>query len=260
MTGRRRDAGAHEVPRTPVSHRAVSLFVTGTDTGVGKTVVSTALARAFRDRGMCVGVLKPAETGWPATADQEASTDGARLRDAAGDPDPLTEIVPVRLAEPLAPAVAAERAGMSIDFAGLVNHARAKAERVDLLLLEGAGGLLVPLADRHTTLDLVVALGTPVLVVAGNRLGVINHTLLTVDRLVSANVALAGVVLNRVTACADLAQGENPHTLARLLGSRYLGEIPWLGEVPDAASAAAALTRAIDLERLWAGVSSARLA
>jgi dethiobiotin synthetase len=234
-----------------VPSRAVSLFVTGTDTGVGKTVVSTALARAFRDRGLRVGVLKPVETGWPASPGAEVATDGGRLREAAGDPESLAEIVPVRLAEPLAPAVAAERAGVRIDVDDLVERAREKARRVDLLLLEGAGGLLVPLAPARTTLDLVAALGATVLVVAGNRLGVINHTLLTVERLAAANVPIVGVVLNRLGSSAGLAESLNPGSLERLLGPRYLGELPWLGDRADAASAAAALSRTIDLDDLW---------
>ncbi len=233
------------------------LFVTGTDTGVGKTVVSAALARAFRDRGLRVGVMKPAETGWPDSPQGVADTDGARLREAAGDPDPLEDIVPVRLAEPLAPAVAAERAGLRVDFADLVARARAKSARVDLLLLEGAGGLLVPLDATRTTLDLVIELGASVLVVAGNRLGVINHALLTVDRLAAASVTVAGVVLNRLTPEPGVAESENPRTLERLLGRRYLGELQWLGEGADASRAASALAAAVDLDELWRGVARA---
>lgn len=242
---------------TDVQRPAVMLFVTGTDTGVGKTMVSAGLVCAFRDRGIHVGVMKPAETGWPDSPRGVAGTDGARLREAAGDPDSLEDIVPVRLAEPLAPAVAAERAGTRVDFAELVTRARAKAARVELLLLEGAGGLLVPLDATRTTLDLVIELGAPVLVVAGNRLGVINHTLLTVDRLAAASVTVAGVVLNRLAPEAGVAESENPRTLARLLGRRYLGELPWLGEGADASRAASALAAAVDLDELWRGVARA---
>lgn len=233
--------------------RARLLFVTGTDTGVGKTVVSAALARAFSDRGRRVGVLKPVETGWPA-ADAGApgpAPDGAVLRAAARDSDPVEEIVPVRLPEPLAPLLAAERAGVVIDGGDLLRRIDAKRERCELLVVEGAGGLLVPIGDQFDTLDLVMRSGAAVLLVAANRLGVINHTALTLAALDAARAPVVGVVLNRVDGGDDLARSLNPGYFARAFGDRYLGELGWQDGGAPVAEVATALARAISLEVVW---------
>lgn len=207
---------------------APALFITGTDTGVGKTWVGAALATLLTRRGMRVGVLKPVETGWPADpARAERETDGALLKRAADDPDPLERIVPFRYAEPLAPAVAARRSGCPVEIDVVGRVLEAKRAAFDVVLVEGAGGLLVPIADGVSTLDLVVHLRLPVLVVAGNRLGVINHTLLTVECAGSAGLAVVGVLLNEVSPEApDLARLTNAEELARLLGARWLGHLP----------------------------------
>ncbi len=233
--------------------RARLLFVTGTDTGVGKTLVSAALARAFSDQGRRVGVLKPVETGWTA-ADSSASgpaPDGAILRAAARDADPLEEIVPVRLAEPLAPLLAAERAGVVIDGDDLLRRIESKRARCELLVVEGAGGLLVPIGERFGTLDLVVRAGAAVLVVAANRLGVINHTALTLACLDAARAPVVGVMLNQVDRGGDLARPLNPGYFARAFGSRYLGELAWQDGGAPVAKVAAALARAVSLDAMW---------
>ncbi len=236
------------------------LFVTGTDTGVGKTVLAAALARAFGDRGRRVGVLKPIETGWPDRATDPAAPrpDGEALRAAARDPEPLEAIVPVRLPDPLAPLLAAERAGIEIDGDDLARRIEEKRARCDLLVVEGAGGLLVPIAARFGTLDLVVRTGAPVLVVAANRLGVINHAALTLACLDAARVPVAGLALNRVADGDDLARSLNPGYLARSFGARYLGELPWQGCDAPVERVAAALERALDLDSLWARLVEAR--
>ncbi len=226
-----------------------ALFVTGTDTGVGKTWVTAALARALRAAGRSVGVVKPVETGWPAAqvGAAEGQPDGIVLRDAAGDGDPLDEIVPFRLAEPLAPQLAAERAGVAIDVDRIVELVGAKRRRRDVVLIEGAGGLLVPITSTVTTLDLIVRLGTPVLVVAANRLGVINHTALTLACLDQRAVPVAGVVLTCVCEGRDLAQATNPGHLSRTLGPRFLGELPRVRDPRDLDAAAHDLAAALGL-------------
>src|SRR5262249_45838018 len=151
--------------RKPVS----ALLVTGTDTGVGKTFVACALAGALRARGLRVAVLKPVETGVAGVPD-----DALRLRAAAGDPAPLDDVCPYRLRAPLAPAVAARLEGTPLDVGRLAALIPRRAAAADVLLVEGAGGLLVPLTAAATTLDLAVRVGLPVLVVGANRLGTIN--------------------------------------------------------------------------------------
>ena len=141
------------------------LLVTGTDTGIGKTFVACALAHALRAGGRRVTVMKPVETGVT-----DAPDDARRLREAAADPAPLDEICPYRLRAPLAPAVAARLENVTIDLTRLEALIRRRLEDADVLLVEGAGGLLVPIADSVTWADLAARLRLPLLVVAANRL------------------------------------------------------------------------------------------
>jgi dethiobiotin synthetase len=212
-----------------VSGRVV--LVTGTDTGVGKTHVACALARALRAAGRSVGVRKPAETGCAPAAGASAGdvpafgmelfpADAAALAEAAGGGEALARVCPHRFAEPLAPAVAAQRAGVGIDVAGLVAEMRARANEVDVLLVEGAGGLLVPLARDTTFADVAVALGAELVLVVGARLGAINHALLTIEAARSRGLAVAGVVVNHFAAGRDLATDTLQATLADLLRGR----------------------------------------
>ena len=126
-----------------------TLFVTGTDTGVGKTFIACALAHAFRAAGRRVGVVKPIETGV-----DDAPDDALRLRAAANDPSPLDDVCPYRLRAPLAPSVAAAREGITIDLGRVMELIERRARATDHLIVEGAGGLLVPITGTTTYLDL----------------------------------------------------------------------------------------------------------
>jgi len=198
-----------------------ALFVTGTDTGVGKTFVACALAAALRRAGRRVGVMKPVETG--VAGDPE---DAVRLKAAAGDPAPLDEICPYRLPAPLAPSVAARLAGVTIDVDALVAAIAARRQASDALLVEGAGGLLVPVVDRVTWLDLAVRLALPVLIVAANRLGTVNHAALTARVARDAGLVVPGFVLSQPTATTDESAGTNAETIATLTGLRCLAVVP----------------------------------
>lgn len=201
------------------------LLVTGTDTGIGKTLVTSALAAAVARRGRRVGVMKPVETGC-----RNDPEDALTLAAAAADPSPLSDICPYRLPDPLAPALAAERAGIVIDIAALVAQARARATGVDLLLVEGAGGLLVPLTTATSFADFAALLGARVLVVVGSRLGAINHALLTFAALATRGITLAGYVVNRLGSDDDLAVATNEPLLRRLTTAPGLGTLPFLPE------------------------------
>lgn len=201
------------------------LFVTGTDTGIGKTVVTTALAAALVRAGRRVGVMKPAETG--CRPDPE---DALALAAAAGDDAPLADVCPYRLPDPLAPALAAERAGVAIDVDAVVRLAHAREASTDVLLVEGAGGLLVPLAPGVHFADLAARLGARVIVVVGSRLGAINHALLTFEALAQRGLPVAGYVVNRLGAADDVAIETNETLLATLTGVPRLGIVPWLGD------------------------------
>jgi dethiobiotin synthetase len=212
------------------------LFVTGTDTGVGKTVVACALARALRARGQDPGVMKPVETG----VGPAGPLDALALREAAGVRDSLEEVCPQAFALPAAPAVAAEAEGRRVDLGRIRAAAAALRARHDLLLVEGAGGALVPLAAGITMADLAGELGLPVLVVARGALGTINHTLLTLEALAEREIPLAGVVVSHGRTPLSAADAANLGWLRAALGPRLLGEIPPLAD-PTAAAGAALL-------------------
>ncbi len=198
------------------------LFVTATDTGVGKTEVACAIVRGHRALGLDVGVMKPAQSG---VARGEPS-DAARLAEAAGGGDPMELVCPYSFEPPLAPAVAARLAGRRIEVSHLLAAARALAARHAALVVEGAGGLLAPLTDEVTYADLAVALAMPVLVVARAGLGTVNHTALTCEALRARGLAVAGVVLNRASPTVDPSEPHNAASIERLTGARVLASLP----------------------------------
>ncbi len=222
------------------------LFITGTDTGVGKTLVAGAIADWFRRRHLRVAVSKPIATGCPHRREGLVSEDAEILAFCADATFPLDVICPQRFAEPLAPAVAAQRAGRAIDWESVERSLRLMTAASDVLIVEGVGGLLVPLDDRHTVRDLIGWLRLPVVVVARPRLGTINHTLLTVQLLRQSGATVAGVVINRYPADgASVAEETNPKVIEKWSG------VPVLCLVPDEPSTPPAIppgvVAAIDL-------------
>ncbi len=203
------------------------LFVTGTDTGVGKTEVSCALLSGARAAGLDVAAMKPAESG----VTPGAPTDAGRLAAAAGAGDDPALVCPYRFDAPLAPAVAARLDGVEVRLEVILDAARALAARHAALLVEGAGGLLVPLTERATYADLAVALGLPVLVVARAGLGTVNHTALTVEALRARGLAVAGVILNRAAAVDDPSVPHNAAEIERLTGARVLASLPHCADI-----------------------------
>ncbi|HWQ69973.1 MAG TPA: dethiobiotin synthase [Patescibacteria group bacterium] len=204
------------------------LFVTGTDTGVGKTLITAGLAHALRARGIDTGVMKPVETGCPSRDGRLRPLDALALREAAGSRDALDLINPYRFREPLAPLVAAERSRRSIDVERVLTCCDRLADRHTVMLVEGAGGLMVPITEKVSFLDLAIRLQLPLLVVIGSRLGALNHARLTVDAALAARVPVAGAIVNRATAGRSPARTTNLSVLRRLLPIPVLGEIPHL--------------------------------
>ena len=192
--------------------RGLDFLVTGTDTGVGKTVVAAALILALREAGVRALGFKPVESG----LGEGEPADSEVLRAASGVDEPLARPL-LRLPEPLAPAVAAERAGEALDPGAVEERVRALRACADGVVVEGAGGLLVPLAWGYTALDLAERMGLLAVVVARTGLGTINHTLLTVEALRRRRVGVHAVVLNGRGAPPDLAESTNPDALERLL-------------------------------------------
>ncbi len=202
--------------------RPRGLFVTGTDTGVGKTTISMALLRQARRLGLTPIPFKPAETGChPDPADARA------LWRAAQPPVTADEVCLYALALPVAPAAAAAAEGVRIDADRIVAHARRLATRGDFLLVEGAGGLLVPYAPGTTCLELAQRLELPLLIVARTALGTVNHTALTLREAARHGLEVRGVVLNRTEAAAGPQEPGNAELIASLGGLRPLGPFPW---------------------------------
>jgi dethiobiotin synthetase len=171
------------------------LLVTGTDTGVGKTVVTCAILRALQGRGEKPVPIKPVETG---CVDLDQPEDALALS-AAAPGVPLGVVCPVRYRTPAAPATAARIEGRAHSFEGLVEHVRAIRAANPRVILEGAGGLLVPLDGGKTYADIAVELGASLLIVARNALGTINHTSLTLEAAKSRGIPVLAVVLNAVS-------------------------------------------------------------
>ena len=206
----------------------IRLGVTGTDTGVGKTVIACALVALLRRRGLSVAAMKPVETG----VLPGATTDAARLSAAAGGGDPPGDVCPVSYAEPLAPLVAAERAGRAVDLHALdAAFARLTARR-DAIVVEGAGGLRVPLTHQVSFAELFAGWRLAVVIVAANRLGAINHVMLTVHAARAVKLRMAGVVMNALTeAPPDAAAATNAATLAQLLPGIPVLSWPWVADL-----------------------------
>jgi len=203
------------------------LFITGTDTGVGKTTVGRGLARLALRRGPRPIPFKPVETG---CIDGDPA-DARLLWEAAGRPVALGRVCPYPLALPAAPAAAATAAGVALSMEALVRAAHEAAAGGDWLLVEGAGGLLVPYAGAETAADLVERLGLPVLVVGRTALGTVNHCALTVRELERRGAELAALVLVAGTERAGAHQATNDALIQQACGVRPSGTLPYLA--PD---------------------------
>lgn len=224
------------------------LFVVGTDTGVGKTTISVALVATLREAGLRVAVMKPCETG--------GGDDAARLTAATGrelDPDLVN---PYRFALPAAPEVAARREGARVDLAHLARCYRALAKEADVILVEGAGGLLVPLTRRATTVDLIARLDLPVLLVARMGLGTINHSLLTAEVAQKRGLRVLGLAFSRGQRRPGPEEDETVQTIVHHGGLPSFGVLPWLAASTrrQPARLASQVRQHLALDALWASL------
>jgi len=227
-----------------LTRRARGLFVSATDTGVGKTLVACELIRRLRSRGIDACGMKPVETG----VGEGGPLDALALRAASGGGDPLEDVSPQRFALPAAPAVAAEWEGRCVDLAAVLGAFERLSTRHECVIVEGAGGLLVPLTPAFDMAGLAAELSLPVLVVARARLGTLNHTLLTLGALRARDLRPAGVVVSRSEGTLSEADERNLAFLRACLGDLWLGDIPFLDRgvgVPE---------QAIDLDALIRGL------
>jgi len=218
------------------------IFITGTDTDVGKTWVAAGLTAVLRERGVNAVYFKPMQSGCPEEAGRLIPTDARLAQEVAGLTEPLDALTPIALPLPLAPGVAAAQAGVTVDLEQIAAAFRDLAARYDFLVVEGAGGLYVPLIGMDfLVLDLIRWLHLPLMVVAKSGLGTINHTVLTVKAAQAANIPMAGVILNRYPESPGPAAETNPGVIAALTGVPILGRLPEVADLHDAAGRAAFL-------------------
>lgn len=208
------------------------VFVAGTDTGVGKTLVAAALLHALRRHHPLVVGMKPVAAGAVRTRDGWASDDALALRAASSLEVPPELDNPFLLPEPMSPHLAARRAGMQVDIGHIVHCYQQLARRADAVVVEGAGGFLVPLGENATGADLAKALALPVVLVVGLRLGCLNHALLTAEAIRARGLPLIGWICNRIDATM-LAPEDNIAYLGGHLGAPLLADIGF-SATPDA--------------------------
>jgi dethiobiotin synthetase len=215
------------------------LFVTATDTEAGKTFVSCAIARALRGRGRDVGVMKPVASGCEGrAAGAHVSEDAALLAEASGSADAPALVTPVAFAAPLAPTAAARAEGASFERGRIFEAFEELRARHEFLIIEGIGGLLVPLEGTWTVRDLARELGGPVAVVSRDALGTINHTALTVEAARAGGLEVRGIVLNRLPgAPTDLSCETNAREIEELTGVAVIARLGPAADLDEAARA-----------------------
>ncbi len=217
--------------KLPELPRIKGIFITGTDTDVGKTWVAAGLTAMLKEQGAQAVYFKPFQSGCPLEGERLIPTDARLAKDVAGLREPLEVLTPIALRLALAPGVAAAQAGVEVDLERIAAGFRDLASRYEFLVVEGAGGLYVPLIGMDfLVLDLIRWLGLPLVVVAKSGLGTINHTVLTVKAAQAANIRVAGIILNRYPEKPGLAEETNPGVIEALTGVPIIGRLP---EVPD---------------------------
>jgi dethiobiotin synthetase len=203
------------------------IFITGTDTGVGKTYVAAGIAAELRNM-LNVGVMKPVETGCRMRKGNLVPRDAFHLIKSSTVRDELDLVNPYRFSKPLAPYVAAGLEGKKIGITKIMKAFRVLSRRHDFMIVEGAGGIMVPLTKEDTFLDLAQAMRLPVLIVARPGLGTINHTLLTIAALRARRIPIAGIVINYAgEQVKGIAERTNPITIEKVSGVRVLTSVSY---------------------------------
>jgi dethiobiotin synthetase len=221
-----------------------TFFVAGTDTGIGKTLIATALLKIAATQGMATIGLKPLAAGCDKRDEQWLNSDALALQQAATLHLNYPEVNPVALEPAIAPHIAAKRAGIQLAASQLIEYCRVSSQSAaDVVIIEGAGGWLVPLNEKETMADVCVGLDVPVILVVGMRLGCLNHALLTAAAIRGQGLTLAAWVAN----CIDPAMIEVEENIAMLkvrLATRFLGAVPFLGATATADEVAGVLDAA----------------
>ena len=193
------------------------IFITGTDTEVGKTIISCAIVLLLKSKGFKVCVMKPVETGCNIKENKNIYSDGLMLKFMANVEIPLENITPFRFKYPLAPVIAAELENKEIQQEIIYETFQKLLSKHDYIVVEGIGGIMVPLKEDFLVVDLVKMLRLPILIVANNKLGVINHTLLTYEAAIKRGIEVKAIILNSPFPQKDISVETNSHILYRLL-------------------------------------------
>jgi dethiobiotin synthetase len=232
------------------------IFITGTDTGVGKTIVAATLAYALKQRQIDFGYIKPMESGIVSSDYLTQKSDAALVKRAGSMPESFAEIVPFTFPEPLAPLLAARRAGAAITKTKLINKVKELIQPRRLTIVEGAGGLLAPLCENFLVLDLIKELNLPVLLVCRTTLGSVNHTLLTLNCLRRENIDILGLVANHSTSTPGVAAETFISQLTEFDPVTILGELPHTTALRPDFSAWHRLADHIDIKTLLNRIKS----
>jgi dethiobiotin synthetase len=218
-------------------------FITGTDTGVGKTVIAGTLIRVLRASGTDACGMKPIETGCIVKGDSLYPSDGMFLLNASGVEEEIGDIVPYRFMTPAAPLVASEREGRDIDVDVIIRAFNHLSSRHQAIVIEGAGGLLVPIRRDYFMLHLAKDLGLPLIVVSRPAIGTINHTLLTVGCALNEGIEVSGIILNFSSPRnGTVAEETNPSVLESLCRVPLFGPFPYLEDMGGESLEKAALS------------------
>jgi dethiobiotin synthetase len=231
------------------------IFVTATDTGVGKTIVSAAIIRALKKAGINVGAMKPLETECVIEDGVMVPADGSFLRNAAGMSDSIDLVTPIRYKLPLAPYTASLKEGVPVKMESVFKAYKQLSAKYDFMVVEGIGGILVPLTRNQSgevyyVTDLIKDLRLPAVVVARLLLGTINHTLLTVSKLIDEGIEVKGVIVSHSTPSqGTIAEETNLEMLRELLPVPVIGVVPYLKDITIKGIDAEA-TECIEIESL----------
>ena len=205
-------------------------FITGTDTDVGKTWISLGLVKALQNQGQKVAVMKPIAAGCNHTPDGLRNDDALQLQQQANIKSDYKDINPYAFEAAIAPHIAAQETGVQIDINTIKQHYDTIAAQADSIIVEGAGGWLVPINESQTMADIAIALQLPVILVVGLRLGCINHSLLSVEAIKDSGLPFAGWIANQVTPEMDRMK-ENIQSLAERIDAPLLGHVPYMSHV-----------------------------
>ncbi|WP_377890972.1 dethiobiotin synthase [Alkalihalobacillus sp. R86527] len=223
------------------------VFVTGTDTDVGKTIVSSGIAAALKNKGHDIGVFKPMLSG---VKRNDPMSDTMMLKRYSGDDSPLIDITPYQFDEPLAPYLAAKRQNCEVSFSELSGCWNDVKDRHDFFIVEGAGGITVPFGQAYLVSDVAKEVGFPIIIVSRPNLGTLNHTYLTVDYARRCGLHVLGVVVNDMNEeDRGVAEETNPDLIEKFCDVPVLGVIPRLPHI-DGRSLATVFEERIDLEKM----------